>query len=228
MRGSRVSAAAPVGALFVCRRHTAPPRPQGLTSQGKVGRRERYIYGDVTPEICRSTRGAALPHHTALRPACALRVAKRRPLYRNTRNLTIAKVPPHFWGYGIPVAGGQHQPRWQRRLCRVRSAFCYALKQTFLALLEKTRALRLCSLTQPKAAGRGQRAKSSPEVRGRRSVLCGRSRAKDASFSPTGGGGIILLGKYKWKKVVYNRRKRRKRRGGQRPRGCAVQEGARP
>ena len=41
-------------------------------------------------------------------PACALRVAKRRPLYRNTRNLTIAKVPPHFWGYGLPVAGGQH------------------------------------------------------------------------------------------------------------------------
>ena len=29
-------------------------------------------------------------------PACALRVTKRRPLYRNTRNLTIAKVPPHF------------------------------------------------------------------------------------------------------------------------------------
>src|SRR5699024_4366859 len=31
-------------------------------------------------------------------PACALRCAKRRPLYRNTRNLTIAKVPPHFGG----------------------------------------------------------------------------------------------------------------------------------
>ena len=43
-------------------------------------------------------------------PACALRVTKRRPLYRNTRNLTIAKVPPHFWGYGSPVASEQHLP----------------------------------------------------------------------------------------------------------------------
>ena len=55
-------------------------------------------------------------------PACALRVTKRRPLYRNTRNLTIAKVPPHFWGYGSPEADGQYLPRWLRRLCRVRSA----------------------------------------------------------------------------------------------------------
>ena len=126
-RGSRVSAAAPVGALFVCHRHTAPPRPQGL--------------------FCLS-----LAAHFSLSawPACALRVTKRRPLYRNTRNLTIAKVPPHFWGYGMLVASGQHPPPWLRRLCRVRSAFCYALEQTFLALLEKTRALCLVLSTGPR------------------------------------------------------------------------------
>ena len=45
----------------------------------------------------------------------ALRVTKRRPLYRNTRNLTIAKVPPHFWGYGMPEAGGQQRPQWERK-----------------------------------------------------------------------------------------------------------------
>ena len=42
-------------------------------------------------------------------PACALRVTKRRPLYRNTRNLRIAKVSLR-WGYGSPEAGKQHLP----------------------------------------------------------------------------------------------------------------------
>ena len=55
-------------------------------------------------------------------PACALRVAKRRPLYRNTRNLTIAKVPPHFWGYGLPVAGGQPKAPSLRELARREAA----------------------------------------------------------------------------------------------------------
>ena len=75
-----------------------------------------------------STPGADLPlSRRPLFPQCwaglrCLGTAKRQPLYRNTRNLTIAKVPPHFWGYGLPVAGGQHPPQWLRWLCRVRSA----------------------------------------------------------------------------------------------------------
>ncbi len=70
-----------------------------------------------------------------------------------------------------------------------------------------------------RAAVGGGCAASAPEG-------CVTSAPEGSASSPTGGGGIILLGKYKWKKVVYNRRKRRERRGGQRPRGCAVQEGA--
>ena len=52
--------------------------------------------------------------------------------------------------------------------------FVKNLNKPFWLYLEKTRALRLCSPTQPKAAGRGQRAKSSPKVRG---------AAKKLSFS---------------------------------------------
>ena len=59
----------------------------------------------------------------------------------------------------------------------------FALIQIFLI---KTRALRLCSPIRPKAAGRGQRAKSSPEVR---VLLPGGVR----DFFP--GGGIIGEGR---------------------------------
>ena len=41
---------------------------QGLCCLGKIRLRERYIYGDVTPEICRSTRDAALLRHNFFAP----------------------------------------------------------------------------------------------------------------------------------------------------------------
>ena len=63
----------------------AAPRPQGLFCLSLVA-----------------------PFSLTAWPACALRVTKRRPLYRNTRNLRIAKVSLR-WGDGSQVAGGQHE-----------------------------------------------------------------------------------------------------------------------
>ena len=86
--------------------HGAPSTP-GVVLPGK-SRAARTIYlrgrypGNMSFDACRGFAAAQC--------LSALRVTKRRPPYRNTRNLTIAKVPPHFLGYGSPVAGGQHLP----------------------------------------------------------------------------------------------------------------------
>ena len=98
------------------------PRPHAavrfLSLRGERNQRRAGGPAPSTPGL--SCLSLAAHFFLSAWPACALRVTKRRPLYRNTRNLTIAKVPPHFLGYGSPVAGGQQRPRCQRRLCRVR------------------------------------------------------------------------------------------------------------
>ena len=113
--GLWVSPAGSVGANSCA---TGAPRPQTPQSlRFRSGRRLVCVppaHGaPSTPGL--SCLSLAAHFFRSAWPACALRVTKRRPLYRNTRNLTIAKVPPHFWGYGLPGASGQQRPQWERK-----------------------------------------------------------------------------------------------------------------